>query len=224
MREECSFSPVQVRRFDALNSPQRVAEKIGEGIRMREPERRSALRTGEMSGSKEELPPQPLQGGALQARRRARSLEPRKQIVRQQHELEESLGATEILHGDLVERVRGLEFPDNEFGPGAIVVETPHRQRGPVQIGNEDLIRVPFHLEEVQLRGGFLGHWATNDDEPRRPLPPLRTIAELGRPDAAPDLTVAQSAQAVFDGSCQSSRDRIPRARRSSSHARKSPS
>ena len=98
------------------------------------------------------------------------------------------------------------------FGPGAIVVETPHRQRGPVQIGNEDLIRVPFHLEEVQLRGGFLGHWATNDDEPRRPLPPLRTIAELGRPDAAPDLTVAQSAQAVFDGSCQSSRDRIPRA------------
>ena len=119
MREECSFSPVQVRRFDALNSPQRVAEKIGEGIRMREPERRSALRTGEMSGSKEELPPQPLQGGALQARRRARSLEPRKQIVRQQHELEESLGATEILHGDLVERVRGLEFPDNEFRPGS---------------------------------------------------------------------------------------------------------
>ncbi len=129
MREKCSFSPVQEQGFDALNAPQRVAEQIWEGIRMREPEYRSALRTGEMSRRKEELSPQPQQCGSLKTRRRAQSLEPRKQIVRQQHELEESLGAAEILHGDLVERVRGLELANDKLGPGAIVVEAPHRQR-----------------------------------------------------------------------------------------------
>src|SRR5262245_46768711 len=138
MREKCSFLPVQERRFDALNASQRVAEEIWKGIRLRKPECRSALGTGEVSRGKEELPPQPLQRGTLQARRRAQSLEPREQVVRQQHELEERLGAAEVLHGDLVERVCGLELADNEFGPRAIVVETPHRQRGPVQIGNED--------------------------------------------------------------------------------------
>ena len=97
MREKRSFLPIQERRFDALNAPQRVAEEIWERIRMRESECRSALGTREMSRGKEEVPPQPLQRGALQTRRRAQSLEPRQQVVRQQHELEEHLGTAEVL-------------------------------------------------------------------------------------------------------------------------------
>jgi hypothetical protein len=49
MREKCSFSTVQEPGFDALNAPKRIAEEVWEGISVREPEHRSALRMGEVS-------------------------------------------------------------------------------------------------------------------------------------------------------------------------------
>jgi hypothetical protein len=163
-----------------------------------------------MSRGEEELSAQPQQRGTLETRRRAQSLEPRQQVVCQQHELEESLGAAEVLHGDLVERIRGLELADNEFGPRAIVVGTPHCQRGPAQIGDEDLIRIPLHLEKVQLGGRLLGDRAPDDDKSRGALPPLGAIAEFGGPEIAPDTLIVQAAQSMFDRRRQSSTNDVP--------------
>ena len=167
------ISLVQVQRFEPMNTSECVAEEIRKRIGVRQPEHRPALGTNEMSRCEKELSAQSLQGGALKARGRAQPLEPREQVVRQQDELKEHLGAAEVLHRNLVERIGGLELADNEFGPGAIVVEAPHRERRPAQIGDEHLIRVAFHLEEVQLRGGLLRHWAPDDHEPCGTLPPL---------------------------------------------------
>jgi hypothetical protein len=45
--------------------------------------------------------------------------------LRQQPELEEEFGPANVVHGDLVERICGLELADNELGPGTIVMESP---------------------------------------------------------------------------------------------------
>ncbi len=192
MREEWLFSPVQVQGLETMNAPKRIAEEIREGIGARQPEHRSVLRTDEVSRREKELSAQPPQGSLLKTRWCTQSLERREEIVGQQHELEEGLGAAEVLHGDLVERIGGFEFADNELGPRSIIVESPHREREPAQMGDEHLIRIPLHLEEMELCGGLLGHRATDDNKPRRTLPALWAIAELGGPEIPSDVPIAQ--------------------------------
>src|SRR6516165_1720868 len=148
-----------------MNTSECVAEEIRKRIGVRQPEHRPALRTNEMSGCEKELSAQSLQSGALKARGRAQPLEPSEQVVSQQDELKEYLCAAEILHRNFVERIGGLELSNDKFGPGAIVVETPDCERGPTQIGDEHLIRVAFHLEEVKLRRRLLRHRAPDDHE-----------------------------------------------------------
>jgi hypothetical protein len=53
------------------------------------------------------------------------------------------------------------------------------------------------------IAGEFLGHRPADDHKPHRMRPPLRTIAELGRPDVPPDAMIAQSSPPVPQGSSQ---------------------
>src|SRR5713226_2545218 len=115
----------------------------------------------------------------LQAGWSTQTLEPIEEIVGEEHKLEESLIAGEVVHGDFIQGIGCFELADDQFCLRPIIVEQPDMPGRGAQGGDEHLVRVALHLKEVQLGRRFGGDWATDDDESSFPLPALGFVTKL---------------------------------------------
>lgn len=71
------------------------------------------------------------------------------------------------MHRDLVQDVDGLQFPDDDLGMRAVIVELPN---APWHVRHEHLVGTPLHLKDVQLCRGLLGNRPSDVHEPSRSL------------------------------------------------------
>lgn len=87
----------------------------------------------------------------------AESLEPIQQVVSQLDDLGKRLVGQKVLCGDLSQRIGILQLADDQFGAGPLIVEAPQVQGGQREIGDEDLVGVAAHLEQMQWRRRLFG-------------------------------------------------------------------
>lgn len=138
-------------------------------------------------------------------------LEPVQAIVGERGEVEERQIRGEVLRGDFPERVGLFELPDDELGPGPVVVEAPEGQGSQRQVGHEDLVGEPAELEKVELPRGLLGGRAADHHEAAAARPPLGLVRELGGRHRAGDPDVAQGADAPLDRGGEARDDDVAR-------------
>ena len=124
-------------------------------------------------------------------------LDPIEQVVGQQDDLTGSFVSCGIFGRNLSQGVRILAFSDDEFRCGALVVEAPEIQRLQRKIGKKDLIRVSYHLKQMQLRQRSFWNRSANHDEPFRAFPALGTVSKLSRPQSPSNASVAKPVKAV---------------------------
>lgn len=113
----------------------------------------------------------------------------------------------EVAGWDVAHCVIPFELFDEQFDPGAIVVEPPEIERAQGKICDQNLIVVPAKFEERQLIGRFLGLEPSDHDEAVETGPMDRLIAKLGNLDAATGAAVPQMRQLAFDGCRQPGHD-----------------
>ena len=83
----------------------------------------------ELGGHQQNLLTQGLEGGVLELRRQAETLEPIDQIVGKQEQLEVSFVSGEMMAWNVPECVISLELANDQFDAGAVVVEAPEVER-----------------------------------------------------------------------------------------------
>lgn len=137
-------------------------------------------------------------------RRDAQTLEPIEQVVHQQDDLKEGFVGCKIFGRDLSQGVRILEFSDDEFRCGVLIVEAPEIQRLQRKIGNKDLIRVSSHLKQMQLHRRFFWNRSTNQNEPFGVSPAMGTVSKLSSSDVPSNASVAKPTKVLLKGSSQS--------------------
>lgn len=124
--------------------------------------------------------------------------------------MEVRLVREEMTGGDAAQGVIPFELLDEQFHPGAIVVEAPEVQRLQRQIRDQYLVVILAQFEERQLLAWFFGLGSANDDEAVRMGPPNGLVAELGHLDATAGTHVPQMRQLAFDRACQAGDDHKP--------------
>lgn len=130
-------------------------------------------------------------GVQLPVFREAQPLEPDDEVIR-----EERAFGVERIRGEVVgrraaEREVILQGSDDAFDLGPIAVEAERLVRGEVEVGNEDVVRVPIEREERKLRVfGCQREPTSEDDESLDPVPSVRSVPELRYREVAADGAV----------------------------------
>ena len=121
-----------------------------------------------LGGGKEKGAPESRQARPLQLDWGTQPFEPAEYVIGKEDQLKEGFIATAVWHRNLVERIGSLEFADDQFGLGPIVVELPHGEWAPRQVGHQHLVRVALQLEQMELCRRLVWHGASDDDKPGR--------------------------------------------------------
>src|SRR5712691_851729 len=112
-------------RPQSAYAPERF-EKVGsESIARRDAQGWHAVGPHQLCRHQKQALPEALQGGPLQMGWSTKPLEPVQQVVGQQDDLEERFVGREVFRRDLSQSVGVLQFPDDQLGPGALVVKAP---------------------------------------------------------------------------------------------------
>ena len=160
---------------------------------------RTVIGAGEYAWDEEEPLPQRRRRVRLPVVGKAEPLEPDHQIVGEQRLLgvhgvgEEPFGGR-LRVGEIVP-----EYADDPLEPHPPVIEVKHAVRGEIEIRDDDAIGITVELQEFQLPAPRFGQALPHDDEPVRPRPSVRLVAELRRGFPAVHPMIAESGQAALD-------------------------